>query len=62
MQLVEISETEMPTIFFTHLALLSLYSPVQQLASLDLGVFLVNPLEKQTDFTWKVQEDVGKLK
>jgi hypothetical protein len=27
-----------------------------------LGVFLVNPLEKQTDFTWKVQEDVGKLK
>jgi hypothetical protein len=51
MQLVEISETEMPTIFFTHLALLSLYSPVQQLASLDLGVFLVNPLEKQTDFT-----------
>jgi len=62
MQLAEISETEMPTIFFTHLALLSLYPPVQQLASLDLGVFLVNPLEKQTDFTWKVQEDVGKLK
>jgi hypothetical protein len=27
-----------------------------------LGVFLVNPLGKQTDSTWKVQEDGGKLK
>jgi len=66
MQLTEVLETEMLVILFAHLILiflsLSPTPPLQQLASLDLGVFLVNPLGKQTDSTWKVQEDGGKLK
>ena len=55
MKLAEVLETEMPVILFAHLILIFLSlsppPPLQQLASLDLGVFLVNPLGKQTDST-----------